>query len=152
MKKKTLFIFISLIALVFLGYAIFGAESKDVNAVQVDLYKSSSCGCCEVYSKYLDQSKYNVNKKNVESMNSIKSKYKIPSDMQSCHTSIVEGYFVEGHIPVEAVNKLLDERPEIDGIAMPGMPSGSPGMPGSKNEDFIIYSIKDGEISEFMRI
>ena len=85
-------------------------------------------------------------------MNSIKEKYNIPYNMQSCHTTEIGDYFVEGHVPIEAVNKLLAEKPDIDGITLPDMPSGSPGMPGPKREEFIIYSLKDGEAEEFMRL
>ena len=87
-----------------------------------------------------------------ENMQSIKTKYDIPKNMESCHTSIIDNYFVEGHIPLEAINKLLIEKPLIDGIALPNMPSGSPGMPGIKRETFVIYSITNGQIGEFMRI
>ena len=72
--------------------------------------------------------------------------------MESCHTAIFGDYFVEGHVPIEAVNKLLEEKPDIDGIALPEMPSGSPGMPGPKLEPFKIYSIKDGQASEFLSL
>ena len=64
--------------------------------------------------------------------------------MQSCHTTVIGKYFVEGHMPFEAINKLLSENPDISGIALPGMPSGSPGMPGPQAEPFMVYSIKDG--------
>ena len=70
--------------------------------------------------------------------------------MKSCHTAIVETYFVEGHIPVEAIKKLITEKPNIDGIALPGMPAGSPGMPGENAKPIKIYAISDGVVSEFM--
>ena len=73
--------------------------------------------------------------------------------MQSCHTTTIGNYFVEGHIPIEAIEKLMTEKPNIKGIAMPGMPSGSPGMPGAKQGPFIIYAIgNDGSVGEFMRM
>lgn len=72
--------------------------------------------------------------------------------MQSCHTTVIGGYYIEGHVPVEAIKRLLEEKPQIDGIALPGMPAGSPGMSGSKEGPFVIYSISGGQTSEFMRI
>ena len=73
--------------------------------------------------------------------------------MESCHTTVMGNYFVEGHIPLEVVNKLLTEKPDIKGIAMPGMPNGSPGMPGVKRGDFVIYAINnDGSYAEWMRL
>ena len=72
--------------------------------------------------------------------------------MQSCHTTIIDKYFVEGHVPLEAINKLLKERPDIDGLALPGMPIGTPGMPGDKEEPYVIYQLVDGNFSVFMTI
>ncbi len=83
-------------------------------------------------------------------MSSIKRKYQIPQNMESCHTAVIAGYFVEGHMPIEAIEKLLEEKPDIDGIALPGMPTGSPGMPGQQTEAFKIYALSAGTASEFM--
>ncbi len=85
-------------------------------------------------------------------MSSIKRRLQISRNMESCHTAVIGDYFVEGHLPVEAVAKLLAEKPAIDGIALPGMPSGSPGMPGPKTAAFKIYALSDGKTSEFMTI
>lgn len=121
---------------------------------EITLYRSSSCGCCALYENYL---KGNVDVKLANmvlpDISFIKNQYSIPTNLQSCHTTIIGKYFVEGHIPVEAVKKLLAENPDIKGIAMPGMPSGSPGMPGSKQGDFVIYAVEnDGNYKEFMRL
>jgi len=120
----------------------------------IEIYKSITCGCCSVYSSYVDgKVSPKVNKFNVQDPNEIKREYGIPQELESCHTTIMGDYFVEGHIPLEAVEKLLEEQPDIAGIAMPGMPSGSPGMPGQKYGDFIIYAVDhDGSYSEFMRM
>ncbi len=82
----------------------------------------------------------------------IKEQFSVPEEMQSCHTTVMGEYYIEGHVPVEAIRRLLEERPSIDGIALPGMPSGSPGMTGSKEGPFVIYAISGGQVSEFMRI
>ncbi len=125
-------------------------ESADNKAV---IFKSQTCGCCTNYASYADRKGLDVQTTDVQNMQQIKQKYGIPASMESCHTMIIEGYFVEGHIPIEAVEKLLSEKPDIKGIAMPGMPSASPGMPGSKAGPFIIYAVNgNGETSEFMRI
>ena len=73
-------------------------------------------------------------------------------NMADNRTVIIGDYFVEGHMPFEAIEKLLSEKPDVDGIALPDMPSGTPGMPGEKREEWIIYSLKDNQIFEFMRI
>lgn len=124
------------------------------NAENIEIYKSLTCGCCEVYTKYFDgKVSSEVKSYNVNNPEQIKRQHGVPSELESCHTTIIEGYFVEGHIPLEAIEKLLGERPEIAGIAMPGMPEGSPGMPGRKYGDFVIYAVNfDGTYEEFMRI
>ncbi len=124
------------------------------NSVDITIYKTPQCGCCGVYINYMQ--KKTTSKITVEALpdlTSIKDRYNVPANMRSCHTSVINGYVVEGHIPAEAINKLLTDKPNIYGIAMPGMPSGSPGMPGRKLGEFVVYSLnKDGTTSEFMRL
>ena len=131
-----------------------GFETINAMDGEIEIYKSMSCGCCEVYLKYANSKvNHKINVFDVQDTSEIKNKYGIPPELQSCHTTIIGDYFVEGHIPLEAVEKLLKEQPDIAGIAMPGMPSGAPGMPGQKQGDFIIYAVaNDGSYSEFMRI
>ncbi len=159
-KKKGIWFFavgaIFAILLILLFTRSSSASSfENINKVsQIDIYKSITCGCCDVYSSYVDgKISAKVNVVDIQDSKKIKEQYGVPSELQSCHTSIVGNYFVEGHVPLEAVEKLLKEQLDIKGIAMPGMPMGSPGMPGSKNGDFVIYAVhNDGNYSEFMRI
>lgn len=102
------------------------------------VYKSSTCGCCRVYVGYLKKQGFNVEIRDMQDLKPIKNQYKIATDKLSCHTTVIGNYFFEGHIPVVAINKVLKEKPAIQGIALPGMPSGSPGMPGPKYEKFAI--------------
>jgi hypothetical protein len=74
----------------------------------------------------------------------------VPGDVTGCHFAQVEGYVVEGHMPVEAIERLLDERPDVDGIALPGMPQGSPGMGDDPDATFDIVAFKDGTVRPFM--
>ena len=122
------------------------------NKLNVEVFKTPSCGCCYGYVLFLEKEKFNVKQTDMRSLHSIKKKYNIPLEMQSCHTTIMGKYFIEGHVPFEAVNKLLKEQPDIDGIALPGMPIGTPGMPGDKDEPYVIYQLKDGKSSIFMTI
>lgn len=149
---KKFFLVVLIILLVSIS-AFFIFNTKEVSGITATYYKSTSCGCCEVHSKYLDSKGFDIEINNLQDMSQIKSQFGIPSELQSCHTIIIGDYFVEGHIPIDAINKLLEEKPDIKGIAMPGMPSGSPGMPGSKTEDFVIYAVNhDGSYEEFMRV
>ena len=117
---------------------------------EITVYLSPACMCCMVYTDYLKGRGFEVRVVQVENVTQIKSQYGIPRPLWSCHTSVIGGYFVEGHVPVEAIQKLLDEKPDVDGISLPGMPSGSPGMPGGKKEPFVIYAVKNGESRTFM--
>jgi hypothetical protein len=81
----------------------------------------------------------------------LKNSLDIPPEMWSCHTTVVKGYFVEGHVPVEAIRRLLDGQPAVNGIALPGMPPGSPGMGGVKTGPLIVYSVERGKIDESTR-
>ena len=122
------------------------------NKYNVEVFKTPSCGCCYGYVLFLEEEKFKVKQTDMRSLHLIKKKYNIPLEMQSCHTTVLGKYFIEGHVPIEAINKLLKEKPDIDGIALPGMPIGTPGMPGEKNEPYIIYQLVDGKSSVFMTI
>ena len=125
----------------------------EINTKQVvEVFKTPSCGCCYGYVLFLEEEKFKVKQTDMRSLHTIKQKYNIPVEMQSCHTTIIGKYFIEGHVPFEAVNKLLREKPDIDGIALPGMPIGTPGMPGEKDELYVIYQLKDGKSSLYMTI
>ena len=137
---------------------IFVTNKQDATAVtktskhNVEVFKTASCGCCYGYVLFLEEEKFKVKQTDMRSLHLIKKKYNIPLKMQSCHTTILGKYFIEGHVPIEAINKLLKEKPDIDGIALPGMPTGTPGMPGKKEEPYVIYQLVDGKSSVFMTI
>ena len=133
-------------------YQTQGSTQSSQVKENIIIYKSPNCGCCVGHASYLTGQGYKVEKIETEDIDSIKEKYNIPREYQSCHTTIIGDYFVEGHVPAEAIIKLLEEKPEIDGIALPDMPAGSPGMPGIKAGEFVIYSLTGGESQEFMRI
>lgn len=159
MKK----IYLGIGILIVLGIFVFIFINPSVNSYaalenfqeEIDFYRSESCGCCSLYENTYLIRTGNLNVKDIQmqDITPIKDRYKIPLELQSCHTSVIGDYFVEGHIPLEAIDKLIAEKPNIVGIAMPGMPQGSPGMPGAKSGDFVIYAVNsDGSYEEFMRI
>jgi len=129
------------------------ANSQSVMArdsQEATLYKKPSCGCCEEYATYLRQFDYNIEVVETSQVDKFKAEYGVLPTLQSCHTMTIEGYVVEGHVPIDVLNKLLRERPEIRGISLPGMPQGSPGMPGLKQNPFVIYEVSDGEPSIYV--
>ena len=125
-------------------------DKIDISHLEFTVFKTPLCGCCKLYIDYLRENGMSVQVVEKADVAPIKRQYKIPENMQSCHTAKVGDYFVEGHVPIEAVKKLITEKPDLDGIALPGMPSGSPGMPDSKSDELVIYGVVDGNTSVFL--
>lgn len=96
--------------------------------IPVTVYKSPACGCCVKWVDYMRARGFDLKVQNVENVGALKLKLGVRPEYSSCHTSEIGGYIVEGHVPVEVVQRLLKERPKIAGIAVPNMPAGSPGM------------------------
>lgn len=113
--------------------------------IAATLYKNPQCSCCEGYAAYLRENGFTVEVKPSNDLAQISAEAGVPAEMEGCHTMFVDGYVVDGHVPVDVVRKLLSERPKIAGITLPGMPMGSPGMGGEKSGPFTIYAVtKDG--------
>lgn len=133
-----------LLALIVLVVAL---SSGPVNAepqYAATLYKSPQCGCCEAYADYLRENGFEVTVEPTHDLPLLKRQYGVPSALEGCHTTLVDGYVVDGHVPIRALLRMLTERPAIKGISLPGMPAGSPGMFGEKAGPFTIYEIGDG--------
>lgn len=112
-------------------------------AIMATVYKSPTCGCCEKYVEYLEKNGFTVKSINEDDMDAIKKRYGT-ARIASCHTMLVDGYAVEGHVPVRAIRKLLSEKPDITGISAPGMPQHSPGMGEERPGTLTIYAIPKG--------
>ena len=108
------------------------------------LYKEPQCGCCQNYADYLAENGFSVEVKPTEDLAAITHDAGVPDDIAGCHTMLVDGYVVGGHVPVDIVKKLLSERPAITGITLPGMPMGSPGMGGEKTGPLTVYAFTKG--------
>ena len=133
------------------GAALIGATTTKPSSARVapsrgdvTLYKNPQCGCCEGYADYLRDNGFKVKAISTNDLTVMGQKYGISDDMQPCHISLIGGYVVGGHIPIEVVNRLLSEKPQITGISLPGMPEGTPGMPGNKPGPLEIYEIGKG--------
>lgn len=116
------------------------AVSADDARPHMTLYKNPECGCCEGHADYLRQSGFDVETIATHDLPLIRQEHQVPAGLAGCHTILVEGYVVEGHVSASIIERLLAERPAIKGISLPGMPTGSPGMSGPKTEPFTIYS------------
>lgn len=139
MMKRRTFCFCSALALLAFPLRAVAAPIK------ATLYKNPQCSCCEGYAAYLRANGFAVDVKPTNDLAEISQKAGVPENLQGCHTMFINNYVVDGHVPVNVIQKLLSERPAIAGITLPGMPQGSPGMTGTKSGPFIIYAVtKDG--------
>lgn len=119
----------------------------------VALFKNPGCECCDGYAAYLRQDGFTVTVKETDKLAGISAKAGVPAEMQGCHSAFIGGYVIDGHVPVEAINRLLTERPPLKGLVLPGMPLGSPGMAGDKAKPFEILAIdQNGKTSPYMAI
>ena len=114
--------------------------------IEAVMYKNPQCSCCEAYATYLEQNGFKVDIKPVNNLSQISSDAGVPADLEGCHTIMVDGYVIDGLVPIDIVKKVLTERPAIAGITLPGMPTGAPGMGGDKAGPFTVYAFtKDGK-------
>jgi len=134
MKRQSLAVFLFL----FCTVAWAGAE--------ITVYKDPNCPCCSSWVALLRENNYSVTEVSVEDVSVYKTKYNVPAEVSGCHTAIIGDYVIEGHVPVADIKRLLEEKPDIIGLAVPGMPLGSPGMEmGGKSHAFDVLAInKDG--------
>lgn len=133
---------LSLIALLYLPVA----QAADP-APEATLYKTPDCDCCEGYADYLRKDGFRVAVVPTHNLTLMNRERDVPEELDGCHLTMVEGYMVQGHVPIAAVRRLLTERPKIKGISLPGMPEGSPGMSGAKRAPFTIFEIGDRDAS-----
>jgi hypothetical protein len=124
--------------------------ADDAEAPLVQVWKSPTCGCCSKWVDHLRRAGFEVKAENVPDVNVYKQKYGLPPQLASCHTALVEGYVVEGHVPAADVIRMLKLKPEIAGIAVPAMPMGSPGMESPRPQKFDVVSFtRAGKIEVF---
>ncbi len=118
---------------------------------KITVYRNPSCGCCEKWVEHLEKHGFEVEAVPSQNMNLVKAEHGIPRHLASCHTAVIDGYVIEGHVPAEDIKKLLNEKPDIAGIAVPAMPVGSPGMEaGDRKDPFYVISFrKTGESGIF---
>lgn len=137
-----------LVALVSAG----GSALAQRPAPTVQVYKSSTCGCCANWVKHLQQHGFRTQVTEMDDVAAVKAQHRIPARVQSCHTAVVDGYVIEGHVPAADVQRLLKERPAVVGLAVPGMPIGSPGMevPNMKPQAYDVIAFdKQGQLKVY---
>ena len=118
----------------------------------VEVYKTPTCGCCGKWVEHLRANGFTVRTTDLESTGPVQTRHRVPPEVRSCHTALVGGYVVEGHVPATEVKRLVKERPRIAGIAVAGMPIGSPGMEvaGTEPQPYYVVSFdRAGQIEVF---
>lgn len=121
------------------------AAAQDIN-----VYKRASCGCCGKWIEHLRANGFTPQVHEMQELDPIKQKLGIPQQLRTCHTAQIGGYAIEGHVPADLIRKLLKERPDAIGLAVPSMPPGSPGMEGPSKIDYAVLLIKrDGSFSTY---
>lgn len=126
------------------------AAQKYAPAPVVQVYKSPTCGCCSKWIDHLRQHGFTVTATDLPDVSEIKKQHSVPGELSSCHTALVGGYIVEGHVPAPDVLRLLKVRPAVAGLAVPRMPIGSPGMEGANPERYDVLSFdRQGHVAVF---
>ena len=132
MKKMRLASMVGGGALVLVVAAAFGgstpAGTPAAAAPTITVYKSSTCGCCALWVRHLEESGFDVDVRETEALQAIKAEHGVGDHLASCHTALIDGYVVEGHVPADDIKSMLESRPNIVGLAVPGMIIGTPGM------------------------
>lgn len=141
MSNKIYLLFAGVLLSAVVGWSLSGNSSN--SETEVVIYTNPGCMCCMKWASHLEKNGFNVVQKKDRTPDAVKTEYGVTDDLQSCHTALVEGYVIEGHVPAEQVKRLLSENPDATGLAVPGMPVGSPGMEGNYSESYEVFLFDD---------
>ena len=120
------------------------AFSLNIVAADFEVFKSPNCGCCQKWVDALKAQGHQITVHNTDDLHKIKIQAGLPKELAACHTAYVDGYVIEGHVPIQAIDELLEQKPDIKGIAVPGMPGESLGMEqGREPQPYIVYGFKN---------
>jgi hypothetical protein len=117
-----------------------GAESAVAAPTTITVFKDPNCGCCSRWVTHLREAGFTAVARDTSAMDAVKAKHGVTAELTSCHTAVVDGYVIEGHVPAADIQRLLSTRPQVTGLAVPGMPMGSPGMEGSRTDTYDVLS------------
>ncbi|MDH5631669.1 MAG: DUF411 domain-containing protein [Gammaproteobacteria bacterium] len=142
MRKLTLFVLVTAMLFVL----------SPGHASEITVYKAATCGCCNKWVDHLERAGFTVKAHNVVDVVEYKIRHGVSPELGSCHTALVDGYVIEGHVPADDIKRLLKERPVATGLAVPAMPMGSPGMEGHRKDDYeVVLFGRDGSRKVFAR-
>jgi hypothetical protein len=125
----------------------------DQSLPEVVVYKTATCGCCNGWVEHMRAAGFQVDARNVDDIMSVKMDAGVPGPMVTCHTALIDGYVVEGHVPAQYIKQMLTDHPDIAGIGVPGMPQGSPGMEGPSPQPYQVLAFDhDGNVSVYAEV
>ena len=126
-------------------------EPNYLGTTEMTVYRSPSCGCCGVWIEHAQKHGFKIKDIKTNEMEALKQKYNIPAELASCHTTIINGYVMEGHIPADDIKRFLAQKPDMTGLAVPGMPIGTPGMEAKNiKQPFQVLAFNDkGKVEVF---
>jgi len=129
-----------------------GLHLLQAAAPAVSVYKTRTCGCCAKWVDHLKANGFAPTVTDVPSTAEYRKQYGVPEQLQSCHTAVVGGYTIEGHVPAADIHRLLKQKPKAKGLAVPGMPMGSPGMEGARVDPYsVLLFSTDGRTTVFQK-
>ena len=156
MNSRLILRFAGLAAIASLSTALaIAAEPRQGNSTQpqMTVFKDPNCGCCKAWVEYVRKHAFTVTTKDTSDLTAIKQSARVPAGHRSCHTAFVNGYVIEGHVPIEDIKRLLAEKPKVAGLAVGGMPIGSPGMEvGNRRDAYdVVAFTRDGTTRVFAK-
>jgi len=149
--QKNLLITLSVLCAIYILFSLSGILNPNTSSIRssnadIIVYKSETCGCCNDWIDHLEDNNFIVETFNREDMNLVKLQLGgVPSNLQSCHTAKIGDYIVEGHVHADQITRMLKEKPDIKGLSVPGMPMGSPGMEGYRNDAYDVLAFNDDD-------
>ena len=138
------------LAILAIMISLYTLQMSSANARDITVYKSPTCGCGNKWISHLEENNFKVTAHDRSDMSAVKQQFRIKPTQQSCHTALINGYTIEGHVPAADIKRLLTEKPNIRGLSVPGMPMGSPGMEGPRKNAYQVLAIdRQGNTSVF---
>lgn len=132
--------------------ALLSLTTSAMAASTVEVHSDPNCGCCGAWVEHLEDNGFKVDHQRHNDVRGVKIEQGVTPDLASCHTAMVDGYVIEGHVPADDIKALLEERPDVAGLAVPGMPHGSPGMETGRVDDYAVVSwTRDRQPPEIFR-
>ncbi|MGQ4879142.1 DUF411 domain-containing protein [Billgrantia sp. LNSP4103-1] len=139
-KTRKLALFSALGGGILAAYLALAPGGESVAGPVVEVHQDPNCGCCSAWVEHLEAEGFEVRQHKTTDMREVKSENGVSPKLASCHTARVEGYVIEGHVPAPDIKRLLEEKPDVSGLAVPGMPHGSPGMETGRHDDYAVLA------------